>query len=348
MTSHPSSADSQVAAPVNGAATWRAIGTFVELAVADAQRLDEARTIAEDLIAELDRTCSRFRDDSELSRANQAAGTWVPASPVLLDAVRVAVIAAQATDGVVDPTLGLSLIALGYDRDLADVQAVTPAGPRTADPRQAATSPAALPSAVPARRGAWSEIEITDDAIRLPFDVSLDLGATAKAYGSDCIAMALAARGIQGLISLGGDVSVSHPEGAADYWWRIAVCERPNTPGEQTLLMTRGGIATSSTTHRRWSHDRATVHHLLDPSTGRPVEQTWRTVTVRAATCVAANTATTASLVLGDAAVPWLERNHLAARLVDQAGDVYEVAGWPGDPVDTRIDLPETVPTTDS
>jgi FAD:protein FMN transferase len=343
-----------VAAPLHGAATWRAIGTFVELVVADVNQLDDAREIAVDLIAELDRTCSRFRDDSELSRANQAAGTWVPASPVLLDAVRVAVIAAQATDGVVDPTLGHSLIALGYDRDLADVQATTPAsplnppGPRQADPRQVATSPAALPSAIPARRGAWSEIEITDGAIRLPFDVSLDLGATAKAYGSDCIAMALAARGIQGLISLGGDVSIARPEGAAEYWWRIAVCERPNTPGEQTLLMTSGGIATSSTTHRRWSHDRTTVHHLLDPSTGRPVEQTWRTVTVRAATCVAANTATTASLVMGDAAVPWLERNGLAARLVDQQGDVYEVAGWPGDPSDTRIDLSETMPTADS
>ncbi len=337
-----------MAAPPHGAATWRAIGTFVELVVADAAQLDEARQIAVDLIAELDRTCSRFRDDSELSRANQAAGTWVPASPVLLDAVRVAVIAATATDGVVDPTLGHSLIALGYDRDLADVQAETPAGPRQADPRLTATSPAALPSAIPARRGAWSEIEFTDDALRLPFDVSLDLGATAKAYGSDCIAMALAAKGIQGLVSLGGDVSISVPEGAADYWWRIAVCERPNTPGEQNLLMTRGGIATSSTTHRRWSHDRTTVHHLLDPSTGRPVEQTWRTVTVRAATCVAANTATTASLVMGDAAVPWLERNGLAARLVDQAGDVYEVAGWPGDPSDTRIDLSETLPTADS
>jgi FAD:protein FMN transferase len=314
--------------------------------VADVTQLDSAQVIAVDLIAELDRTCSRFRDDSELSRANQQAGSWVSASPVLLDAVRVAVIAAQATDGVVDPTLGHSLIALGYDRDLADVQRSSPASAMASS-----TSPAALPAAIPARRGAWSEIELTDDAIRLPFDVSLDLGATAKAYGSDCIAMVLASRGIQALISLGGDVSIAQPPGADDYWWQIDICERPDSPVEQTLVMSRGGIATSTTTHRRWSHDRTTVHHLLDPSTGRPVEQTWRTVTVRADTCVAANTATTASLVMGDAALPWLERNGLAARLVDQAGAVYEVAGWPGDPVDTQIretatfDQPDTMPT---
>jgi hypothetical protein len=32
---------------------------------------------------------------------------------------------------------------------------------------------------------------------------------------------------------------------------------------------------------------------------------------------------------MGDAAIPWLERHYLEARLVDRKGDVHRVAGWP-------------------
>jgi thiamine biosynthesis lipoprotein len=88
-------------------------------------------------------------------------------------------------------------------------------------------------------------------------------------------------------------------------------------------------MATSTTTHRRWRSGGAAVHHVLDPRTGRPVERSWRTVSVAAANCVAANTASTASLVLGAAAPAWLEERALPARLVARDGTVTVVAGWP-------------------
>ena len=48
------------------------------------------------------------------------------------------------------------------------------------------------------------------------------------------------------------------------------------------------------------------MHHIVDPSTGRPAEVVWRTVSVAAATCVDANVATTASIVKGEMSVAWL------------------------------------------
>jgi thiamine biosynthesis lipoprotein len=45
---------------------------------------------------------------------------------------------------------------------------------------------------------------------------------------------------------------------------------------------------------------------------------------------VAANTASTASIVLGERAPSWLTERNLAARLVDGDGRVLRVCGWPG------------------
>src|SRR4029079_8637488 len=63
----------------------------------------ELRAI-EQLFAERDRTFSRFRADSELSRLNATAAPVV-VSQEFASALSVALEAAAATDGLVDPTL---------------------------------------------------------------------------------------------------------------------------------------------------------------------------------------------------------------------------------------------------
>ncbi|HEV7627251.1 MAG TPA: FAD:protein FMN transferase, partial [Streptomyces sp.] len=73
------------------------------------------------------------------------------------------------------------------------------------------------------------------------------------------------------------------------------------------------------------------MHHIVDPRTGAPAEGGWRTVSVAARSCVDANTATTASIVLGPAAPGWLSERRLPARLVADDGTAHTVAGWPAD-----------------
>ena len=90
-----------------------------------------------------------------------------------------------------------------------------------------------------------------------------------------------------------------------------------------------GGVATSSTTVRQWTRGGVVLHHIIDPRTGLPADGCWRTATVAAGTCVDANIASTAAIVMGDSAIPWLERNRLEARLVNREGHVRRVAGWP-------------------
>ena len=325
------------------AAQWSALGTYVQLVVAGPDRLDAARAESERLLAAVDRACSRFRPDSDLVRANHAAGAWVPVHPLLVAALTAALVAADETDGLVDPTLGRALETLGYDRDFADLP--RPAGPpdpsgqaaaRRADP----ADPAHVPAAV--RPGAWREVGVDPAGrVRVPDGVVLDLGAVGKAFAADLVAGSVARTvGADCVISIGGDVAVGATPESPGHPWQVAVAEGPADRPAQLVVLDRGGIGTSTTTHRRWQHDGATVHHLLDPRTGRPVERSWRTVSVAAATCVAANTASTAALVLGAAAPAWLEERGLPARLVGRDGGLTQVGGWPegGTPAPTPVD----------
>jgi thiamine biosynthesis lipoprotein len=169
--------------------------------------------------------------------------------------------------------------------------------------------------------------------LRLDPGTRLDLGATAKALAADRAAAAIAAAtGSPTLVSLGGDVATAGPVPAGGWTVHVTDDHRagPDAPGQRIAL--RGGaLATSSTSVRRWRRGGRTVHHIVDPSTGEPASRAWRTVSVTAASCVDANTASTAAIVRGADAPAWLESLGLPARLVDPAGAVVRVGAWPRD-----------------
>jgi thiamine biosynthesis lipoprotein len=288
--------------------TFDAIGVTNTVTVTDPAALAAAGDIARTVVAELDAACSRFRDDSELARLNAAGAGTV--SPLLLDTVEAALAAARSTDGLVDPTVGASLVALGYDRDF-DVLVR-----RDGFELVAATG--------------WRSVLVDRgrSTIRLRPGTQLDLGATAKAFAADTIAEAIAVEtGGPALVSLGGDVAVAGEPVA----WPILVADssrHAETHG-QIVEIREGGLATSSTTVRRWVAGGVELHHIVDPRTGGPAVERWRTVSVAAETCVAANTAATAAIVLGDRAPSWLAARGVAARLVAADGGLATVAGWP-------------------
>ena len=109
---------------------------------------------------------------------------------------------------------------------------------------------------------------------------------------------------------------------------------RPEDPpgGPSTVVAIHGGgLATSSTVARRWRRGGDLLHHILDPRTGLPAAPVWRTVSVAAASCTDANIASTAAIIKGHAAPAWLAGLSLPARLVDEAGQVRTIGGWPAE-----------------
>lgn len=295
------------------AARFTALGTYVHLATVGGERLAEAERAVRFVLDEVDRTCSRFRSDSDLSRANAAPGRRVAADPLLVAALEVAVAVARDTDGLVSPLLGRTLVSLGYDRDFGEL--------RTAD---AVPLPPAQPESC---RESWRELELGEDWVRVPEGTALDLGSTGKAWASDLAVATVAAElGVGALLSLGGDIAV-----AGDDLWPVEVREHPHAPrADELLWMSGGGLATSSTRVRRWSRGGTVRHHLVDPRTGQPAAEVWRTVSATGPSCVAANAASTAAVVLGDAAPSWLAERGVDARLVSASGRVVRVGSWPG------------------
>jgi FAD:protein FMN transferase len=281
--------------------SFPAIGTTAQVLVTDA--------------ADLDAACSRFRDDSALSTLNTEGG-GSEVDPVLFAALSVALRVAEDTGGLVVPTLGTSMIAIGYDRSFAEL-------PRSSARRVRPVRP----------KRSWREIVLDEPArsVTLPDGMRLDLGATAKAWAADVAAARIAEElGCGVLVNLGGDLAIAGDAPAGGWGVRVTA-DHAVSVGGQVVAVRSGGLATSSTTVRTWTRADQVLHHVLDPETGLPAKRIWRYVSVAAADCVTANAAATAALVLGHRAPEWLEERDLAARLVSAGGSVKAVAGWPAD-----------------
>lgn len=315
-------------AAVPGLAEWEALGTTAVLVVADERNLSSARAIVEHELQALDLACSRFRDDSDLARANANAGRVVKVQPLLVEAVEVALRAARLTDGDLDPTVGLALELAGYDRDW-DLLEKLPQPDELSGARPEGSRPKISVRTKPG----WQAVELNSrhSTIRIPLGVKLDLGATAKAWVADRAGQAVfEATGCGTLLSLGGDISVAGPSPSGG--WQVHVTDDHrdglSAPGQRVVIR-GGGLATSSTTARRWRHEGQAMHHIIDPRTGHPVSSPWRTVSVAAINCVDANIASTAALLRGDDGPRWLAELGMPARLVGQDGEVLTVGSWP-------------------
>ena len=211
----------------------------------------------------LEHVMSRFRNDSELSALNRA-GRLEGASADLVRVVELALAAREESGGLFDPTVHGAVVAAGYDRDFEFVPADGDALPGS--------------GVAPTETRCAGRVLVNGDSIALAAGVKLDLGGIGKGYAADRAAEVLAVAG-PCLVNVGGDIAV---RGGS---WPIGV-----TP-EITLELTGGGMATSGRDRRRWRRGGDELHHLIDPTTGRPAVGSPLRVTVVAESATAAEVA---------------------------------------------------------
>lgn len=280
-----------------------AMGTTITLLVGQDEPVDAVAAVR-DLFADWERTLSRFRPDSELSRLNASAGRPVEVSPLLMAVTRTALAAATATSGAFDPLLGNQLVSLGY-------------GPTVPER-----------GGLAARRiaAAWRHVtcDAANSTVTIPAGAALDLGGVAKGMAVDAAVARLKTAGVRiGLISAGGDLRTA-TDGTAN--WQVGF---DDAPGESITLHS-GAVATSSRSRRTWLHRGRPAHHLLDPVSGRSAVSGLRAVSVAATTCVEADVAAKAAFVLGAVkGRALLERRDLAGLFVHDTGALSRCAGWP-------------------
>lgn len=249
--------------------TFRAMGTTVEVWATEAAGLPRVR----DWFAEVEAIATRFEPSSELSALNGETGSdEVAVSPLLARILGAAWMARDLTDGLVDPAVGSDVLRWGYDRTFADVTDVGAPLPGPAIPD-------------------WS---IDGTTVRRPPGTLLDLGGVAKGWAADSAVESGAAI----VVGAGGDIRSEHPE-----------CEvrvlGPDDSVAAVVRLGRGGLATSSTSRRRWRAGGRDAHHLIDPRTGKPAEGPVVSATAVARTAVLAEAAAKAILIHGSDGLAW-------------------------------------------
>jgi thiamine biosynthesis lipoprotein len=255
-------------------------------------------------MVETERVLSRFDPQSELSQVNARPQQWVPVSPLVWEVVTQALILADVTGGLFDPTVLAALEAVGYTRSFAEMHGVAQDSDREATPGCWAAV-----QRDPARRALW-----------LPAGVCLDLGGIAKGHTAQRVAAYLSRWG-PCLVDAGGDLTAgAAPHGLPG--WPVAVAA-PSTDNEEApdlfrLWLAQATLATSGIDYRRWQHNGRVVHHLIDPRTGRPAATDALSVSVLAHDAAQAEGWATAVLVAGrDAGLALLARHGLAGAVVD-------------------------------
>lgn len=305
-----------------GRHAFAAMGTTVTVLLPNNRRAEAAAV--ERLFRDWDRTCTRFEPTSELSRLNQAAGDARVVSDLLFDVLWTARRAAEATDGLFDPTLLRSLEAIGYDRDFASLDRVDGEATREL-PADARLTEQPRPAT---RTGGWRDLELdpTRRLVRLPPGVGLDVGGLAKGMAVDAMIADLSGRGVAAAaVDAGGDLAViGLPPDAGS--WPIAI-ELPD--GHETVSLHSGALATSSVARRRWRQGDVERHHLVDPRTGLPSTERLWSVSVAAPTCAQAEVAAKAAFLLGrDRGARFLAERGLSGRFVLPDGRSEPAGGW--------------------
>lgn len=272
--------------------TFPAMGTTVEAWFGDVGQPEVLRSWFDDVEA----TCSRFREESELSRINNSSALDHRLSATLASIVQSADRVRAMTKGMVDIGVGAAVSSWGYDRTFADVSDL-------------ATRP------IPAGNSQW---EITGTALHRSSGTRLDLGGIAKGWTSDVAVE----QGMAMVVSAGGDLRSADPDTT------VSVTDASDEVVTRVHLGV-GALATSCTRNRSWLVGGEEVSHLIDPSTMTPVRSPVVSATVIAETAVEAEAGAKAAILHGADGLAWADSQEWiqAAIVVWHDGSVFATTG---------------------
>jgi FAD:protein FMN transferase len=273
-----------------------------------------------DRLEQINASMSVYRPESEISRFNALAiGESMPISEDFEYVLRISAHIYDQTAGAFDPTIKPLLDLWGFGPGAAHRETWRP--PAEEAVRQALTSVGLhlVDVSTPGRLG------------KLHPDVQLDLGAVAKGFAVDALAGLLEDQGIRDyLVDIGGDVRVCGRNSEGEHW-RIGVNQPERGQDWNKVLLVlrtgRGAVVTSGDYRQFFEQNGHYFSHILDPRTGRPLENNVASVTVLAETATLADALATGLMVLGVEkglelieSLPGVE----ALFLVRRGGDVVE------------------------
>ena len=289
--------------------SFPAMGTVHTVTIFDAEG-PEAASDARAYLLDLHGAWSCFKDDSLVSRINQAAGR----QPVAVDedsfeVLRQAKRYGRFTEGAFDVTVG----------PLADLWR------RAMEERQ-----------LPGDKAVWqalalvnfANVTLDEEAHTVLLEKAgqrIDLGGIAKGYAVNELRKRLRRHGVRrALLDLGGTVAAlgcGLPVGIRDPF-------RPDGAPMGTLML-EDRIAVTSGVYERFAYmDGYRYHHVVDPRTGYPSKSGLVSVTLVGENGGALDAFATAALILGmEKSAPMLAEQGMDAVFVTEQGQVFVTRG---------------------
>ncbi len=242
---------------------------------------------------------SNWRPDSAVEKFNRAYSTEWQVIPLELGAiVSYASKFSKETQGAFDITAAPLIDLWGFGA--AGSHRKVPSASEIADVKQ---------------RVDWKKLEIKYDPPSLrKQDPSLQINVSAlvEGYTIDSLAGKLRARSINNyLLEIGGEI-LAMGTGPSKKPWTLGI-QKPGWEKDQlagTVSLKNEALATAGVYHQYFEADGQRYPHILDARTGRPITHSLQSVSVRAATCLEADSWATALLILGP-----VEGRALATRL---------------------------------
>jgi FAD:protein FMN transferase len=267
-----------------------------------------------DRCAYFENMLSKTIPGSDVWRANHAAGQPISVGIHLRQILRVALDVNLSSDGAFNVALG-AVIALWQ---------FTGGSPRIPSMEELEAAVCSIDNRF---------IHLEGDMLLLPEGMQLDLGGIAKGYIADQIANELREQGVtSALLNFGGNmVAVGcKPDGSP---WSIGLQTPYMEPGKAcfaALPCVDGTVVTSGVYERGFNQDCKRYHHLLDPRTGRPVENGVLAVTLLGKDSLLADAVSTACFVLGpEKGLPFAHRYGMSAIYLFDGGKVRYTRGMP-------------------
>lgn len=284
--------------------TFRALGTGNTITVWGDGHM-AALHKAQERVLELDDRLSVFKENSEISRINQAAGrAFVPVHADTLDLIRASLLFSELSQGAFDISARPMVALWG-----------------TCKKENRIPSPGEIAAVKPLVN--FKDVVVNEKTssvmLRKPHQ-ALDLGAIAKGYAVDEVRRILMQHEVEdALINLGGTViAMGTPR-------VIGIQDPQKATGIPMgkVLVSDCALVTSGSYERYFDLDGVRYHHIVDPRTGFPAQSGLLGVTLIGSSAMELDALSTAVFVLGmERGLTLLKQRDIQAIFITQAYDI--------------------------
>ncbi|MFT6267735.1 MAG: thiamine biosynthesis lipoprotein [Alphaproteobacteria bacterium] len=265
----------------------------------------------DDLLVEINQLMSTYMPDSELSLLNKAqANVAFPISPATEYVIQEALKLNNKSQGMLDITVGPLVNLWGFGPTLRANKIPTEA------------QLAAIMDYIGVDKFTLSNGEL----IKSHPKVYIDLSTIAKGYAVDEVAALLLTEGLTNyLVEIGGEMRVAGTK-LNNEQWLIAI-EKPLSSEraiQRIVSIGDNAMATSGDYRNYFEEDGIRYSHLINPTTGYPIQHNLVAVTVVAPKSIEADGLATALMVMGSEQSKLLAENEgIAAFFITKEGDEY-------------------------